>query len=40
MQVRGDEETELEFDEEYVAGSDLQHFRRQVKASAQKTQYL
>ncbi|XP_026234902.1 lamin L3 isoform X1 [Anabas testudineus] len=29
MQVRGDEETELEFDEEYVAGSDLQHFRRQ-----------
>nr|XP_046243058.1 lamin L3 [Scatophagus argus] len=29
MQGRGDEETELEFDEDYVAGSDLQHFRRQ-----------
>ncbi|XP_040892756.1 lamin L3 isoform X2 [Toxotes jaculatrix] len=29
MQSRGDEETELEFDEEYVAGSDIQHFRRQ-----------
>ncbi|XP_033960473.1 lamin L3 [Pseudochaenichthys georgianus] len=28
MQHRGDEETEL-FDEEYVAGSDIQHFRRQ-----------
>ncbi|KAK1891633.1 Lamin-L(III) [Dissostichus eleginoides] len=30
MQHRGDEETEL-FDEEYVAGSDIQHFRRQPK---------
>ncbi|XP_070763781.1 lamin L3 [Enoplosus armatus] len=29
MQARGDEETELEFDEEFVAGSDIQHFRRQ-----------
>ncbi|XP_070686804.1 lamin L3 isoform X2 [Pempheris klunzingeri] len=29
MQGRGDEETELEFDEEFVAGSDIQHFRRQ-----------
>lgn len=29
---RGDDETELEFDEEFVAGSELQHFRRQVKA--------
>uniref|UniRef100_A0A4W6CXZ6 Lamin L3 n=1 Tax=Lates calcarifer TaxID=8187 RepID=A0A4W6CXZ6_LATCA len=32
MQARGHEETELEFDEEFVAGSDIQHFRRQVKA--------
>lgn len=30
MQGRGGEETELEFDEEFVAGSDIQHFRRQV----------
>ncbi|XP_054467501.1 lamin L3 isoform X2 [Anoplopoma fimbria] len=29
MQQRGEEETELEFDDEYVAGSDIQHFRRQ-----------
>ncbi|XP_059213880.1 lamin L3 isoform X1 [Centropristis striata] len=29
MQHRGDEETELDFDEELVAGSDIQHFRRQ-----------
>uniref|UniRef100_UPI003AAC88ED lamin L3 n=1 Tax=Centroberyx gerrardi TaxID=166262 RepID=UPI003AAC88ED len=29
MQGRGGEETELEFDEECVAGSDVQHFRRQ-----------
>ncbi|XP_044044743.1 lamin L3 isoform X1 [Siniperca chuatsi] len=29
MQGRGDEETELEFDEEFVAGSDMQHYRRQ-----------
>ncbi|XP_039991316.1 lamin L3 isoform X2 [Xiphias gladius] len=29
MQGRGDEETELEFDEEFVSGSDIQHFRRQ-----------
>ncbi|XP_042366895.1 lamin L3 isoform X2 [Plectropomus leopardus] len=29
MQHRGEEETELEFDEELVAGSDIQHFRRQ-----------
>ncbi|XP_027138717.1 lamin L3 isoform X1 [Larimichthys crocea] len=29
MQGRGDEDTELEFDEEFVAGSDIQHFRRQ-----------
>ncbi|XP_071329059.1 lamin L3 isoform X1 [Trachinotus anak] len=29
MQGRADEETELEFDEEFVAGSDIQHFRRQ-----------
>lgn len=36
MQVRGDEETELEFDDEFVAGSDLQHFRRQVNTPAQK----
>ncbi|GAA6223171.1 lamin-L(III)-like isoform X1, partial [Lates japonicus] len=31
MQGRGHEETELEFDEEFVAGSDIQHFRRQPK---------
>ncbi|KAM8762115.1 lamin L3 isoform 1-T1 [Acanthopagrus schlegelii] len=29
MQGRGDEETELEFEEELVAGSDVQHFGRQ-----------
>ncbi|XP_028436811.1 lamin L3 isoform X1 [Perca flavescens] len=29
MQHRGEEDTELEFDEEFVAGSDIQHFRRQ-----------
>ncbi|XP_029353973.1 lamin L3 isoform X2 [Echeneis naucrates] len=29
MQGKGDEDTELEFDEEFVAGSDIQHFRRQ-----------
>ncbi|XP_029904010.1 lamin L3 [Myripristis murdjan] len=29
MQGRGDEEIELEFDEECVAGSDIKHFRRQ-----------
>ncbi|XP_053178682.1 lamin L3 [Scomber japonicus] len=29
VQTRGNEETELEFDEEFVAGSDIQHFRRQ-----------
>lgn len=37
MQLRGDEETELEFDDEFVSGSDLQHFRRQVSMSARKT---
>uniref|UniRef100_A0A3Q3R611 Lamin L3 n=1 Tax=Monopterus albus TaxID=43700 RepID=A0A3Q3R611_MONAL len=37
MQGRGDEETELEFDEEYVAGSDIQHFRRQVSTFTQYT---
>ncbi|XP_029353972.1 lamin L3 isoform X1 [Echeneis naucrates] len=31
MQGKGDEDTELEFDEEFVAGSDIQHFRRQPK---------
>ncbi|GLD66984.1 lamin-L(III)-like isoform X1 [Lates japonicus] len=31
MQGRGHQETELEFDEEFVAGSDIQHFRRQPK---------
>lgn len=31
MQDKGEEETDLEFDEEYVVGSDIQHFRRQVK---------
>ncbi|XP_047437632.1 lamin L3 isoform X2 [Mugil cephalus] len=31
LQGRGDEETELEFDEEFVAGSDIQRFRRQPK---------
>ncbi|XP_038557520.1 lamin L3 isoform X2 [Micropterus salmoides] len=31
MTGRGGEETELEFDEEFVAGSDIQHFRRQPK---------
>ncbi|XP_030271145.1 lamin L3 isoform X2 [Sparus aurata] len=31
MQGRGDEETELEFEEELVAGSDIHHFRRQPK---------
>lgn len=36
VQTRGDEETELEFDEEFVAGSDIQHFRRQVKKKPQK----
>lgn len=30
MQARGDEETELEFDEDIVTGSDIQHFQRQV----------
>ncbi|KAI3377184.1 hypothetical protein L3Q82_009096 [Scortum barcoo] len=34
MQVRGGEETELEFDEELVAGSDIQHFRRQVNTDS------
>ncbi|KAF3687013.1 Lamin-L(III) Lamin-B3 Precursor [Channa argus] len=29
LQGGGDQETELEFDEEFVAGSDFQHFRRQ-----------
>ncbi|XP_041795340.1 lamin L3 [Chelmon rostratus] len=29
MQARGDEETELEFDEDIVTGSDIQHFQRQ-----------
>ncbi|XP_022598513.1 lamin-L(III)-like isoform X1 [Seriola dumerili] len=29
MQSRGDEETELEFDEEFITGSDIQPFRRQ-----------
>uniref|UniRef100_A0A8C2WFF5 Lamin L3 n=1 Tax=Cyclopterus lumpus TaxID=8103 RepID=A0A8C2WFF5_CYCLU len=32
MQDKG-EETDLEFDEEYVVGSDIQHFRRQVKTT-------
>ncbi|XP_074515683.1 lamin L3 isoform X2 [Sebastes fasciatus] len=36
MQDRGDEETELDFDEEYVAGSDIQHFRRQPKRKKKK----
>ncbi|KAM7423505.1 hypothetical protein PAMA_000048 [Pampus argenteus] len=31
VQSRGDEESELEFDEELVSGSDIQHFRRQPK---------
>ncbi|XP_060921153.1 lamin L3 isoform X2 [Labrus mixtus] len=31
LQGRGEEETELEFDEEFVAGSDIQHYRRQPK---------
>lgn len=30
MQARGGEETELEFDEVFVAGSDIQRHRRQV----------
>lgn len=34
MQGRGDEETELEFEEELVAGSDIHHFRRQVSKSS------
>uniref|UniRef100_UPI0037E701CE lamin L3 n=1 Tax=Semicossyphus pulcher TaxID=241346 RepID=UPI0037E701CE len=29
LQGKGDEETEPEFDEEYLAGSDIQHYRRQ-----------
>ncbi|KAM6950198.1 lamin L3 isoform 1-T1 [Lycodopsis pacificus] len=37
MADRG-EETELDFDEEYVAGSDVQHFRRQKRA--QMLQYM
>ncbi|XP_071402651.1 lamin L3 [Centroberyx affinis] len=36
MQGRGGEETELEFDEECVAGSDIQHFRRQPKRRKKK----
>uniref|UniRef100_A0A665TRS8 Lamin L3 n=1 Tax=Echeneis naucrates TaxID=173247 RepID=A0A665TRS8_ECHNA len=36
MQGKGDEDTELEFDEEFVAGSDIQHFRRQVNAPMHK----
>ncbi|KAM3876868.1 lamin L3 [Diretmus argenteus] len=36
VQGRGDEETELEFDEEYVLGSDVQHFRRQPKRRKKK----
>ncbi|XP_039991306.1 lamin L3 isoform X1 [Xiphias gladius] len=36
MQGRGDEETELEFDEEFVSGSDIQHFRRQPKRKKKK----
>ncbi|KAM3625356.1 uncharacterized protein V6R79_010779 [Siganus canaliculatus] len=31
MHGRGEEETELEFEEDFVAGSDIQHFRRQPK---------
>lgn len=34
MQGRGDEETELEFEEELVAGSNVQHFGRQVSKSS------
>ena len=34
-QGRVDEERELEFDEECVAGSNIQHFRRQVCVCAQ-----
>lgn len=37
MQARGDEETELEFDEDIVTGSDTQHFQRQVNAQTLKT---
>lgn len=36
VQSRGDEETELEFDEEFVSGSDIQHFRRQPKRKKKK----
>ncbi|XP_026150119.1 lamin L3 isoform X1 [Mastacembelus armatus] len=36
MQGRGGEETELDFDEEYVAGSDIQDFRRQPKRKKKK----
>ncbi|XP_049908680.1 lamin L3 isoform X1 [Epinephelus moara] len=36
MQHRGDEETELDFDEELVAGSEIQHFRRQPKRKKKK----
>ncbi|XP_070829702.1 lamin L3 isoform X1 [Chaetodon trifascialis] len=31
MQARGEERTKLEFDEDIVAGSDIQHFQRQPK---------
>lgn len=34
MQGRGDDETELEFEEELVAGSDIHHFQRQVSKSS------
>ncbi|XP_068566790.1 lamin L3 [Cebidichthys violaceus] len=36
LQDGGEEETELDFDEEYVAGSDIQHFRRQPKRKKKK----
>lgn len=36
MQDKGEEETDLEFDEEYVVGSDIQHFRRQPKRKKRK----
>ncbi|KAM9366496.1 lamin L3 [Symphorus nematophorus] len=36
MQGRADEETEVEFDEDIVAGGDIQHFRRQPKRKKKK----
>lgn len=37
MQGRDNEETELEFEEDLITGSHIQHFRRQVNAQTYKS---